>query len=220
VAIATPFAIGRYEVTFAEWDLCVSEGGCSHRPDDAGWGRERMPVINISWLDISEQYLPWLSRKSGHAYRLPSEAEWEYALRASPDLASQVALATVKAAAAECILANVASGVVPQAAANPGAIACSDSYSNTAPVGSFNANPWGLHDMAGNVWEWVTDCWNQTYHRAPSDGSAWTTGDCELRVVRGGSWSSDAEKLRPADRGWNRPEGRSASIGFRVARNR
>jgi formylglycine-generating enzyme required for sulfatase activity len=220
VVIAAPFAIGRFEVTFAEWNVCVRDGGCRHIPDDAGWGGERMPVINVSWIDITEQYLPWLSRKSGQPYRLPSEAEWEYALRASPDRGGEVALSTADLTAARCSLANAADGIGRQTATSPTAIFCSDSYPNTAPVGSFKPNPWGLYDMTGNVWEWVADCWNATYDKAPTDGSAWTTGACELRALRGGSWASDADKLGPADRGWSRPEARNASIGFRVARNR
>jgi formylglycine-generating enzyme required for sulfatase activity len=216
VSIAAPFAIGRFEVTFAEWDMCVKEGGCRHEPDDEGWGRERMPAINVAWRDIAEQFLPWLASKSGKAYRLPSEAEWEYAVRAGGG--GDAAYGSAADANALCGYANTAdeSGQV----SGPGGtgIGCRDGFVNTAPVGSFKPNPWGIHDLSGNVWEWVADCWNESYDDAPADGSAWTAGDCGLRVVRGGSWSSAAAKLRAADRGWNRPDGRGPSIGFRVAR--
>jgi formylglycine-generating enzyme required for sulfatase activity len=213
VSIAAPFAIGRFEVTFAEWDMCVKEGGCRHAPQDEGWGRERMPAINVAWRDIAEQFLPWLASKSGKAYRLPSEAEWEYVVRVGAE-----GEAAHAGANALCGYANTADE--PGQVSGPGAtaIGCRDGFANTAPVGSFKPNPWGIHDLAGNVWEWVADCWNETYGGAPADGSAWTTGDCSLRVVRGGSWSSAAAKLRAADRGWNRPDGRAPSIGFRVAR--
>ena len=209
VAIAAPFAIGRYEVTFTEWDQCVKEGGCRNRAHDEGWGRRRMPAINVSWRDVVDDFLPWLARKSGKPYRLPSEAEWEYAVRAAPGGAAGDA-------SLPCGFANAADDSGAGSARKR--IDCRDGFATTAPVGSFKPNPWGLHDLEGNVWEWVGDCWNDGYGAAPSDGSAWTSGDCGLRVVRGGSWSSDADKLRAADRGWNRPDGRSPSIGFRVAR--
>jgi formylglycine-generating enzyme required for sulfatase activity len=218
VAIAAPFAIGRFEVTFAEWDICAEEGGCRHRAHDEGWGRKRMPAINVSWQDIAGQFLPWLARKSGKPYRLPSEAEWEYAARASPGLALNAAYGASGEVSALCGFANAAGGLTQGSGTSWKGIDCRDGFANTAPVGSFKPSPWGLHDLAGNVWEWVEDCWNETYGTAPTDGSAWTSGDCGLRVVRGGSWSSATEKFRSADRGWNRPDGRSPSIGFRVAR--
>jgi formylglycine-generating enzyme required for sulfatase activity len=95
---------------------------------------------------------------------------------------------------------------------------CRDGFATTAPAGSFKPNQFGLFDVHGNVWEWVQDCWNESYEKAPADGSAWTSGDCSSRIVRGGSWNSDVPKLRSAARGWNQPSGRNRSIGFRVVR--
>ncbi len=219
VAIGSPFAIGRYEITFLEWDMCVREGGCQHPASDEGWGRGNRPAINVSWQDVAEQFLPWLARKSGKSYRLPSEAEWEYAVRAGVEGSRGAAFGIASQAGDLCGYANAAEDATQGTGTAWKGSDCSDGFANTAPVGSFKPNPWGLHDLAGNVWEWVADCWNESYGSAPSDGSAWTSGDCGLRVVRGGSWSTNAEKARAADRGWNRPDGRSASIGFRIARN-
>ena len=180
VTIPAPFAVGRYEVTFAEWDACVAAGGCGrYRPGDRGWGRGSRPVINVNWND-AKAYVKWLSAKTGKEYRLLSESEWEYAARAG---------SSTRYSWGDDVGSNRAN------CAN-----CGDSYERTAPVGSFAANGFGLHDMHGNVWEWVEDCWNGSYRGAPKGGSAWLSGDCSGRVLRGGSWSNKPRYLRAADR--------------------
>ena len=201
VTISRPFAAGVYEVTFAEWDACVAAGGCGgYRPADAGWGRGRRPVTNVDFGDANA-YVSWLRRETGEDYRLLSEAEWEYVARArtstpywwGDDLGSN---------RANCD-------------------GCGSQWDDrqTAPVGSFSANRWGLHDVHGNVWEWVEDCWHNDYSGAPSEGSAWTSGgDCSLRMLRGGSWSYGPRDLRSANRGWLQAGDRYSVIGFRVAR--
>lgn len=153
VTIAEPFAVGKFEVTFAEWDACVLNGGCSgYRPSDEGWGRGRRPVIHVSWSDAQE-YVAWLSKKSGKTYRLLSEAEWEYAARAGT---------TTRYAFGNSITTQEAQF----------------SARKTAEVGSFKPNAFGLYDMHGNVMEWVEDCTHiASYDGAPADGAAWT-GDC------------------------------------------
>ena len=157
VILAAPFAVGKYEVTFAEWDACVAAGGCKHRPEDEGWGRGSRPVIDVSWED-TQQYVGWLSRETGKPYRLLSEAEWEYVARAGT---------TTKYPWGDDIGTNRAN-----------CAGCGSQWDNkmTAPVESFEANAFGLFDTAGNVWEWVEDCWNGSYRGAPNDGSAWTSG--------------------------------------------
>jgi len=193
VTIARPFAVGKYEVTFAEWDACVAAGGCKHTPTDSGWGRGKRPVVNVSWNDITKEYLPWLSRNTGTTYRLPTEAEWEYAARAGTTTPFSVGrMITTKQANFE--------------------------GKRTVEVGSFPPNAFGLHDMHGNVWEWVQDCWNANYSGAPSDGSAWTTGDCGRRVLRGGSGVNYPQDLRSADRFRFTPDLRFHYFGFRVVR--
>ena len=168
VAIGAPFAAGRYEVAFAEWDACARDGGCP-RGDvvakDWGWGRGRRPVVNVSW-DDAKRYVQWLSRKTGKPYRLLSESEWEYAARAGTETTY-----------------SWGDGIGVNRVNCDG---CGSQWddSRTAPVGSFEANAWGLHDMHGNVWEWVEDCWNDSYAGAPADGSAWLTGNCGRRVLR------------------------------------
>jgi len=194
VTIPDPLAVGRYEVTFLEFDACVSDGGCSHGPGDEGWGRGDRPVINVSWRDAQE-YVRWLSRETGEGYRLLSESEWEYAARAGTTGAYHFG------------------SEISTSRAN-----FYENADRTVPVGSYPANSFGLHDVHGNVWEWVEDCWNDGYHGAPSGGSAWTSGDCEHRVLRGGSWNVIPWSLRSANRVRDRPDIRYIINGFRVAR--
>ena len=200
VTIAEPFAVGRYEVTFAEWDACAAAGGCGrYRPDDKGWGRGDRPAIYVSWND-AKAYVRWLSKKTGEFYRLLSEAEWEYAARAGT--------ATRYSWGDE----------VGRNRANCRGCGSRWDGESTAPVGSFAANGFGLHDMHGNVWEWVEDCWNRLYRGAPSDGTAWTAGVCSRRVLRSGSWFKVPKVLRSASRIWLGTSIRNDDYGFRVAR--
>ncbi len=215
VTIGSAFALGRYEVTFAEWDACVAGGGCAgHRPADLGWGRGRRPVINVSWQD-AQAYVAWLSRRTGHSYRLPSESEWEYAARAGTTTARYWG----ESLDAGCAYANG-----PDLAAleeYPGwklVMNCRDGYAQTAPVGSFRANGFGLYDMLGNVWELVADCWHDSYRDAPADGQVWSGGDCASRVMRGGSWNHFPPGLHAAFRWHYDPDLGYIIIGFRVAR--
>ena len=163
-------------------------------------GRGDRPIINVSWDDV-QSFIDWLNRKTGGNYRLPTEAEWEYAARAG---------SSTKYSWGNDIGSN---------RANCQNIHCGDSWEFTAPVGSFPANAWGLHDMHGNVNEWVQDCRNYDYEGAPTDGSAWTSGDCSQRVIRGGSWDSSAWFLRSAHRGWDGRTFHIFSIGFRLAQD-
>ena len=196
VTIGYRFAVGVYEVTFGEWDACVSDGGCGgYRPDDEGWGRGRRPVINVSWKD-AQAYVEWLSRKTGETYRLLSESEWEYVARAG----------TTTYWWGDDIGRNRANSD-----------GYGDSYDESAPVGSFPANPFGLHDVLGNVYEWVEDCWNGSYEGAPSNGSAWTSWFCRVRVLRGGSWFILPRNLRSALRSGLPSGNRYYDAGFRVA---
>ncbi len=206
VTIDYSFAVGKYEVTFAEWESCVNDGGCTHRPDDKGWGRGTRPVINVSW-DDAQEYVAWLSRKTGRAYRLLSEAEWEYVARAGTTTkywwGNRASHDYANYGTDECC-AGVAVG--------------KDRWEYTAPVGSFEANTFGVFDTAGNVWEWVEDCWHSSYKSAPVVGSAWTTGDCDMRVLRGGTWILYPGGLRSAIRGRVGTGVRTVGSGFRVAR--
>ena len=200
VRIASPFAMGRYEVTFAEWDACRRAGGCSHAPGDEGWGRGSRPVIHVSWKDAKE-YVDWLSEKTGRTYRLLSESEWEYAVRADTDTPYYWG-------------AEAGSG-----RANCGGCEGRGGGAKTAPAGSFPPNGFGLFDMSGNVWEWVEDCGHRDYTGAPSDGSAWLKpGDCRLRMLRGGAWDDAVARVRSAIRYWEFADTRRDVIGFRVAR--
>ncbi|MGF1447232.1 MAG: SUMF1/EgtB/PvdO family nonheme iron enzyme [Pikeienuella sp.] len=213
VAIAE-FAIGRTEVTFDDWQACVDGGGCrsTPRPDDYGWGRGTRPVINVSWHDAQE-YITWLnSQVPGTPYRLPSEAEWEYAARAGTDTPypwGQLADRSRANYGAELCCAGEAQGA--------------DRWAQIAPVGSFPANAFGLSDMHGNVWEWVGDCWHSSYGGAPTDGTARQStgsGDCASGVFRGGSWYSRPTDLRSANRFRFLRDRQNSSGGFRVARSR
>jgi formylglycine-generating enzyme required for sulfatase activity len=199
VRLANPIAIGRRETTFEEWDLCVSSGNCKYRPDDHGWGRGNRPVIDVSW-DDTKGFLDWLSQKTGKKYRLPSEAEWEYAARAGTTTAFWWGRA-----------------------GNAGNANCEDCGGTparkTQPAGSFRPNGFGLFDVAGNVAEWVADCWNDTYHGAPDDGSAWVKGQCRQRGLRGGSFANRASVIRSAARFRYDADVRYYANGFRVVRD-
>jgi formylglycine-generating enzyme required for sulfatase activity len=214
VTFDRPFAIAKHEVTFDEWDACVRDGGCKHEPGDAGWGRGDRPVINVGWDDARE-YLDWLSGKTGGRYRLPSEAEWEYAARAG----TMTARFWGDDPDAACRYANVYDETGKREHGFSGTHhACDDGYAKTAPVGAFAANGFGLNDMLGNVWEWTEDCWNDGYEGAPSDGTARTEGDCGRRVVRGGAWDFAPDFVRSANRSRSSTENRDNGLGFRPAR--
>ncbi len=207
VRIARPFAVGRLEVTFTQWKACVEAGGCSslpHRESVRNYrlrkedlALHRAPLMNVDWKQ-AKSYVRWLSRLTGQHYRLLSEAEWEYAARAgtttrwfcgdNPSCLDKVAWY----------------------AANSG--------NRAQPVASKEPNPWGLHDVHGNAWEWVEDCWRPDYRGAPSDGSAAATGNCDWRVLRGGSWGSTAWTLRIANRFGISTHRDALTFGFRVAR--
>ncbi len=200
VTIAKPFAVAKFEATFDEWDTCFELGGCKTKPVDQGWGRGQRPVINVSWNDAQE-YVAWLSKLTGKPYRLLTESEWEYAARAGTDKA------------------YFWGGEVSKLNANCDGCGSQWDKKQTAPVGSFAPNAFGLHDMHGNVWEIVQDCYLGNYNAAPTDGSSNTEGDCFRRVVRGGSWISDPQYLRAASRYRNAVDDRgSQNRGFRVAR--
>ena len=198
VSFARQFAIGRHEVTFDEWDRCVEDQGCEPQPDDRGWGRGDHPVINVTW-DEAKAFTAWLSEKSGQTYRLPSEAEWEYAARAGTTTPYWWGR-DVGSRQANCRECNTGSG------------------QQTSPVGSYKSNAFGLYDTAGNAAEWVEDCWNDNYRGAPKDGSAWTAGACRLRVLRGGAYDSQAKSARSTARFRYDSDVRYPANGFRVVR--
>jgi formylglycine-generating enzyme required for sulfatase activity len=191
VKLEAAIAVGKFEVTFDEWDACVAESGCSHSPEDRGWGRGRRPVIHVSWND-AQQYVRWLSRKTGRSYRLLSETEWEYAARAHTTTAYAYG-----------------NHISPRQA---------NYYTRgTTPVGSFTPNGFGLYDMHGNVWEWTADCWNPNYVGAPLHAEARLSGDCSRRVVRGGSWDDYPWFVRSAERSNGMVAVRLDDLGFRLA---
>jgi len=206
VNIAYSFAVGVHEVTFEEWDACVAGGGCNgHTPGDRGWGRGQRPVIDVSWED-AQSYLQWLSGKAGKSYRLLSESEWEYVARAGTTTPFHYG-STISTEQANY------NGNYTYGSGGKGV-----SRGKTVAAGSFPPNAFGLHDVHGNVWEWVQDCVNVNYQGAPDNGSAWESGDCSRRVLRGGSWDLEPWLLRSANRGGNAAGNRNYSIGFRVAR--
>ncbi len=241
VAMPRPFAIGRCEVRVEEFRVFVDETGYlteAERPGEDGKARgcwiwveakqqverdsrynwrqpgfpqsEDDPVVCVSWND-ARAYAHWMSLKTGQHYRLPTEAEWEYAARAGTQTPFW---------SGDCIHTDQANydGNFDY----HGCGAKTGVYRRqTLPVGSLPANPWGLREVAGNVWEWVEDCWHENYQGAPVDGSAWGEaggGDCSRRVVRGGGWFDFPFWLRSADRDWFTADGAS-NLGFRLARD-
>jgi formylglycine-generating enzyme required for sulfatase activity len=205
VTFGQQFAVGRFELTYDEWDACVADGGCNgYTPHDSGWGRGRRPTINVSW-DDAKAYVTWLAKKTGKSYRLLSEAEREYVTRAGT---------TTPFWWGKSISTNQAN----YNGAPFGRGAKGQSRGRTVPVDSFEPNPWGLYQVHGNIYDWTEDCWIDSYKGAPADGSARTSGDCSYRVIRGGSWDYNPEYLRSASRlGWN-TDTRASWLGFRVGR--
>ena len=205
VTIERPFAMGRFEVTFAEYDLFCEATG-REKPKDgrryfpfSRWGRDNKPVMNVTWAD-AVAYTEWLSAETGRRYRLPSEAEWEYAARGGTEDRYWWGF-----------------GVGENRANCKG---CGSKWDNkeTAPVGSFKPNSFGLYDTAGNVWEWCQDTWHESYDGAPANGSAWVTGGDDRRVQRGGSLGSKPRYVRSSARGRGNPDSRYVYLGFRVVR--
>jgi formylglycine-generating enzyme required for sulfatase activity len=199
VTIAKPFSLAKVELTFDAWDTCAAHGDCAMHVSDVGWGRGRRPAINVSWHD-AQTYMKWLSRITGEQYRLLSGAEYKYAARAGTRTAYPWG------------------DEIGKAEANCNGCGSQWDGKLTAPVGSFAANAFGLYDMVGNVWEWTDDCWNPSYQDAPADGSPWTSGDCSVRVIRGGSWINNPSNLRSAFRTGSSASSIGSDRGFRVAR--
>jgi formylglycine-generating enzyme required for sulfatase activity len=209
ITIARPFAVSRFPITFDQWDACVTGGGCEQnvRPSDQTWGRGTRPVINVDWRDANT-YVAWLNRMTGtDAYRLLTEAQWEYAARG---------IKSAEAPHPEYPWGDIIGKD------NANCIGCGSQwdYKQTAPVGSFKQNAFGLYDMHGNVWQWVEDCYAEL-GGAPTDGTAPKAAcrdSTSLRVVRGGSWQRPPEFLRSSFRGFDPPPVRYSFTGFRIAR--
>ena len=193
------FQLAATDVTFEQWDACEAAKVCPHTNDE-GWGRGNRPVINVSW-DDAKTYLQWLSKESGKDYRLPSEAEWEYAARAGTSTAYPWG------------------NSIGKNKANCDGCGSQWDSKQTSPVGSFAANPFGLYDMNGNVWQWMEDCYVDSYTGASVDGSARQgCGADASRVLRGGSWDFTPQGLRSAYRLDFSPVARFSFVGFRAAR--
>ena len=198
-----PSPLSQHEVTFRQWDACVADGGCSHRPDDEGWGRGNRPVINVSWDDIQE-YIAWINDRTDGGYSLPSEAQWEYAARAGT---------TTPFWTGQQISTDQANfnGDHTYNGSREGTY-----RRQTVPVGRFDPNPWGLYDVHGNVWEWTQDCWIANLSSHPSNGGASRSGNCSVRVLRGGSWNKAPKILRSAVRSRSTSTTRININGFRL----
>jgi formylglycine-generating enzyme required for sulfatase activity len=213
VTFARPFAIGKYEVTFDEWDACVAAKACAAVTDE-GWGRGPRPVINVNF-EMATGYARWLSEKTGKTYRLPSDAEWEYAARGGTTTPWFWGTESTQA----CEFGNVGDQSLKTEHPDWPLHACTDGYAKTSPVGSFKPNKFGVYDTAGNVWEWIEDCTNPSYEGAPTDGSAWVKGDCVRRLDRGGGWYNKPEAVRSALRySGDDPKRQNNTLGFRVVR--
>jgi len=189
-----PFAISKFPITVREWNECAAAKKCTF----TATGRDDAPITNVSWSD-AKQFVAWLADGTQKPYRLPSEAEWEYAARGGTQTkywwGDQL---------------------------QPGMVNCKNCADTTGTeqpvnVGSFKPNPFGVYDMGGSVDQWVEDCWHKTYQGAPSDGSPWSGGDCSSHVIRSGSWKNDARYVRPANRDSYDTNVRYPTHGFRVA---
>jgi len=193
------FAISKYEVTFADYDRFARVTG-AHLPHDETWGRGKRPVINVSWKD-AQAYVKWLSAQTGHTYRLPTEAEWEFAAHADATTPFPWEFGT------DVVHANC--------------FDCGSEWdrNSTAPVGSFSGNYFGLYDMGGNVQEWTEDCYRAGYEGAPGDGSARMAFGCTQRAVRGGGYTSPSNALRSTRRGQYDQDTRLDNLGFRIVRS-
>jgi sulfatase modifying factor 1 len=195
------------------------DGDWKHRPDNS-WKNPgfpqtgKHPVTCVSWND-AKAYAGWLSTKTGHRYRLPSASEWEYAARAGGEAVQPWGAN----GAAACAAANVADASAAQRYPGWAVFACNDGYVNTAPVGSFKANSFGLNDMLGNVFQWTEDCWHTDYNGAPIDGSARSDGDCSEHELRGGSWFSTPAYVRASYRNHFAADYRTSSVGIRLVRD-
>ena len=207
VRIKRDFYIGKYEVTFKEYDQ-FCEKTDRYMPDDEGWGRDNMPVINITWHD-AKAYTEWLSEVTGDKYRLPTEAEWEYAAKAG-----------VKTDFAFGKKAHTRNANYNGKDKDPRYGRTGENRAEPLPVGSFKANRWGLHDVHGNVWEWCEDWHTRSYKNAPKNGSANITSRGEHKILRGGSWSTNASSIRLANRGADNPLGSGSIVGFRILKER
>jgi formylglycine-generating enzyme required for sulfatase activity len=199
VTIGHGYALSKYAVTVAQWNACANAGGCPRLSSENN-SAPNAPVRDLSW-DDAQQYIKWLTKVSGKPYRLPTEAEWEYAARGGS--ATRYWWGNdMRKGTANCK-------------------DCGPPWHIEAPddVGSFPANPYGFYDMAGGVWEWVSDCWHNTYKNAPVDGSAWDEPNCETRVIRGGSWRDGAGYMLSATRFKYDSSVRYNANGFRVARD-
>lgn len=212
VTIGRPFAIGKHEVTVAQWRACVDAKACpAAAPAPSSGDATRAPVVNVNFAD-AHAYASWLTKATGRRYRLPSEAEWEYAIRAGTTTARYWGGDRTK----QCGYGNGADQAALAFDAKLQVVECNDGQATLAPVGSFQANAWGLFDMAGNAWEWTQDCWRDGYAGAPADGSALESGACDRRAIRGGSWRARPNSLRSFGRGHSAPGIRGDDLGLRV----
>jgi formylglycine-generating enzyme required for sulfatase activity len=196
-----PFAMSRYPISVREWNECAAAKACTF----VAAGNDDAPVTNVSWTD-AKQYVAWLAGATHKAYRLPTEAEWEYAARAGT---------TTKFSTGDTISPLLANYDSSEDGAGPSPV----NRKKTVPVGSFPPNAFGLYDMHGNVTQWVEDCWHDDYtEKAPADGTAWVDGSCDGRVLRGGSWADSESELRSAARTGEYKYESSYNDGFRIAR--
>ncbi|WP_408497109.1 formylglycine-generating enzyme family protein [Paraburkholderia xenovorans] len=199
VSIGAPFAIGKYEVTVEQWNACVAANACQKLTPESNTNKAA-PARDISW-DDAQTYVKWLSKTTGKSYRLPTEAEWEYADRGGTTTQYWWGDQMRKG--------------------NANCKDCGDPWHKEGPeaVGSFAPNPFGLYDMNGSVWEWVGDCWHNSYQGAPADGHAWDSPGCDMRVIRGGSWREGGSYMLSATRFKYSAGVRQSQDGFRVVKD-